>query len=158
VRYYAAPELVGWNNTDYYLVRATEFTLTVDDASASGFRLRLEGSVRKGREFAEQDIKPMGGDFRFLGYLQFDSKKNAFDRFDVVALGKAWGGGGEPVNGTGKGPRVEYVPVYERELRPYSVGIAYHLVSGEKPTDRVPPGPGANGYPGWARDAYFGKQ
>lgn len=158
LRYYAAPELVGWNNTDYYKVRSSEFTLTVDEASADGFRLRLEGYARKGREFDEKDIAPLGGDFRFLGYLQFDAKKKTFTRFDVVALGKAWGGAGEPVNGTGKGPKVEYVPVYENPLRPYAMGLAYELVSGERPVDRVPPGPGANGYPGWAPEHYFGKQ
>ena len=158
LRYYAAPELVGWNNTDYYQVRAFEFTLTVEEASPQGFRLRLEGFARKGKEFNEKDIAPMGGDFRFLGYLRFDAKKKAFDRFDVVALGKAWGSGGEPINGTGKGPHVAYVPVYENPVRPYNMGIAFHLVSGERPADRVPPGPGANGYPGWAPEHYFGKQ
>jgi hypothetical protein len=158
LRYYAAPELIGWNNTDLYHVRAAEFTLGVDDASADGFRLRLEGFARKGKEFNEKDIAPLGGDFRFLGYLHFDARKKAFDRFDVVALGKAWGGGGEPVNGTGKGPVVAYIPVYERELRPYGVGLAYTLVPGDRPIDRVPPGPGANGYPGWARDQYLGKE
>jgi hypothetical protein len=158
LRYYAAPELVGWNNTDYYQVRSSEFTLTVDDASADGFRLRLEGFARKGKEFNEKDLAPMGGDFRFLGYLHYNAAKKVFDRFDVLALGKGWGGGGEPINGTGKGPIVAYVPVYDREIRPYGVGLAYTLVSGDRPADRVPPGPGANGYPGWAPDLYFGKQ
>lgn len=157
LRYYAAPELVGWNNTDYYKVRSSEFTLTVDDASADGFQLRLEGFARKGKDFSEKDLAPMGGDFRFLGYLHYDRAKKAFDRFDVLALGKAWGSGGEPINGTGKGPVVAYVPVYDQEIRPYGVGLAYTLVSGDKPVDRVPPGPGANGYPGWDREKYLGK-
>jgi len=158
LRYYAAPELVGWNNTDYYTIRSAEFTLSVDEASADGFRLRLEGFTRKGKEFNEKDLAPMGGEFRFLGYLHFNSRTKAFDRFDVIALGKGWGGGGEPINGTGKGPNVAYVPVYEREIRPYGVGLAYTLVPGDRPIDRVPPGPGANGYPGWARDQYLGKE
>jgi hypothetical protein len=158
LRYYSAPELVGWNNTDWYLVRSFEFSLTVDEASADGFKLKLEGFARKGKEFSEKDVTTLGGDFRFLGYLHFDAKKKAFDRFDVVALGKAWGGGGEPINGSGKGPIVAYVPVYEQEARPYNVGLAYTLVSGERPVDRVPPGPGANGYPGWAPEHYLGKQ
>ena len=158
LKFYTAPELIGWNNTAYGEVRAAEFTMSVDDASDAGFRLRLEGSARKGKVFKENEIAPMGGDFRFLGYLSFNAKKKAFDRFDVVALGKAWGGGGEPINGTGKGPFVEYVPVYEQTLRPYGVGIAYELVSGERQVDRVPPGPGHNGYPGWAPQEYFGQQ
>jgi hypothetical protein len=157
LRYYAAPELVGWNNTDYYLVRSSEFTLTVEDASAAGFRLRLEGFARKGKEFDEKDAAPMGGDFRFLGYLHYDAAKKAFDRFDVLALGKGWGSGGEPINGAGKGKVVAYVPVYDREIRPYGVGLAYTLVSGDRPVDRMPPGPGANGYPGWDRERYLGK-
>jgi hypothetical protein len=157
LKFYAAPELIGWNNGAYGEIRSGEFTLSVEDASDAGFRLRLEGSARKGKEFKEQEIAPMGGDYRFLGFLTFDARKQAFDRFDVVALGRAWGGGGEDINGGGKGPFVEYVPIYERPGRPYHTGIAYELVSGERPADRVPPGPGANGYPGWARDAYFGK-
>jgi len=157
LRFYTAPELVGWNNTDWYKIRSSEFSLSVDDASADGFRLRLEGSARKGNEFNEKETTPLGSDFRFLGYLHFDAKSKAFDRFDVVALGKAWGGGGEPVNGTGKGQHVTYVPVYERELRPYNVGLAYTLVSGNNPVDRIPPGPGANGYPGWDPANYLGK-
>ena len=158
LKFYTAPELIGWNNTAYGEVRAAEFSLSVDDASDAGFRLRLEGFARKGKVFKEDEIAPMGGDFRFLGYLSFNAAKKAFDRFDVVALGKGWGGGGEPINGTGKGPFVEYVPVYEQTLRPYGVGIAWALVSGERQVDRVPPGPGHNGYPGWAPKEYFGQQ
>jgi hypothetical protein len=158
LRYYGAQELIGWNNTDYSIVRGAEFTLSVDEASDAGFRLKLEGFARKGKDFSEKDIAPRGGDFRFLGYLRYDARKKAFDRFDVVALGNGWGGGGEPINATGKGPQVEYVPLYRRPVRPYGVGLAFELVSGERQVDRVPPGPGANGYAGWGRDVYFGKQ
>ena len=157
LKYYMAQELVGWNNTDFYKVRGSEFTLSVDDASADGFRLKLEGFARKGKDFSEKDLDQMGGDFRFLGYLHYDARKKAFDKFDVVALGKGWGNGGEPIHGFGKGKHVAYVPVYDKEIRPYGVGLAYTLVSGEKPSDRMPPGPGANGYPGWAPD-YLGKE
>jgi hypothetical protein len=156
--YYTAPELIGWNNRAYGEVRGAEFSLTVEEVTAGGFRLRLEGFARKGKPFDPKGIAPEGGDFRFLGFPRYDSKKKAFDRFDVIALGKAWGGSGEDINGGGKGPRVEYVPIYERAGRPYSSGIAFELVSGERPADRVPPGPGANGYPGWAPEIYFGKE
>lgn len=158
VTYYASPEMIGWNNRPYGEIRASGFTLTVEDASDAGFRLRLEGYARKGKPFDEKSVEPMGGDFRFLGHLRFDARKKAFDRFDLVALGKGWGGGGEPANGAGTGKHVEYVPVFERAVRPYGVGIAYQLVSGERPADRVPPGPGHNGYPGWTPETYFGKQ
>ncbi|HEX7898596.1 MAG TPA: hypothetical protein VF950_12600, partial [Planctomycetota bacterium] len=156
--YYMLPELVGWNNRPYGETRAAEFTLTVDDASDAGFRLRLEGFARKGQVFDAKSLEPMGGDFRLLGYLHFDARKKKFERFDLVALGKGWGSGGEPCNGAGTGKHVAYVPVYERELRPYGVGIACELVSGERQVDRIPPGPGHNGYPGWAPEVYFGKQ
>jgi hypothetical protein len=155
--YYASPEMIGWNNRPYGDIRASEFTLTVDDTTATGFRLRLEGFARKGQTFDEKSTKPMGGDFRFLGYLGYDAKKKAFDRFDLVALGKGWGSTGEPANMTSN-EFVAYVPLYERGIRPYGVGIAYQLVSGERQADRVPPGPGHNGYPGWAPEVYFGKQ
>jgi hypothetical protein len=158
LKFYTAPELIGWNNTAYGEVREAGFSMTVDEASDRGFRLRLEGFARKGKVFKEKEIAPMGGDFRFLGYLSYNAARKAFDRIDVVALGKGWGGGGEPINGTGKGPFVEYVPVYEQTLRPYGVGIAWELVSGERAVDRVPPGPGHNGYPGWAPQEYFGRQ
>jgi hypothetical protein len=156
--YYASPEMIGWNNRPYGQVREGEFTLTVDDASDEGFRLRLEGYARKGQVFDAKSTEPMGGDFRFLGYLHFDAQAKAFDRFDMVALGKGWGSSGEPANGAGTGTLVEYVPVYERAARPYGVGIAYQLVSGKRQADRVPPGPGHNGYPGWTPETYLGKQ
>ena len=118
----------------------------------------MEGFARKGKEFSEKDVTTLGGDFRFLGYLHFDAKKKAFDRFDVVALGKAWGGGGEPINGTGKGPVVAYVPVYERELRPYNVGLAYTLVSGESRSIASRPAQAPTAIPGWDPANYLGKE
>jgi len=60
-------------------LKAGELTLTVDE----GGRMRLEGSAK---QFAGEAHK---ADWKILGYLHFDARKGAFDRFDFVALGES---------------------------------------------------------------------
>src|SRR4029450_8555027 len=82
-------------------VRGAELALIVESASEAGLALRLEGTTKTGRAFegapasGESSEAPglCGADFRFLGHLHFDAKKDAFDRFDIGALGEGWGGG-----------------------------------------------------------------
>jgi hypothetical protein len=136
-------------------IRHAELSLTVESASIDGIELRLEGLVESGCAF---EAAPLGGkeseapglcgaELRFLGRLRYDAKTDAFDRFDVVALGEGWGGGRDQAATTN----------YYRggEHRRWPMGIAMQLVTTRRPIDRVPP-QNANEYR--CGDAYFGKK
>jgi hypothetical protein len=113
-------------------IRSQEFTLTVEEATAAGVRLRLEGAA-----LAATDPDPAraarGFDVGLLGYLRYDLTKKNFERFDVVAVGDHWGEG-----------------TYTRRARPgrAPLGIAFELAGGGRPADRVPP-QGARWLPGY---------
>lgn len=111
--------------------RQTTMTITVERVSADGIAMRLDGYGRMGKEFEEGgQSKPnsRGCEIRLLGRLNYDTKVGAFDRFDVVGVGEAWGN------------KMDYV---RREIRvdriPWQYGIACELVRGDSPIDRVPP-------------------
>jgi hypothetical protein len=97
---------------DANAVRSLQWTLTVEDVSASLVRLSLKGSVslrndplhaqveytkalairsRAGERFqaapSEEESPAPRFDARVLGYLTYDREKRVFTRFDVVALG-----------------------------------------------------------------------
>jgi len=63
---------------------------------------------------------------KILGHLTWDRKANVFTRFDIIALGDAYGtpGGDHHFN-----------------YRPgrYPIGISLEMVSGKTPAERVPP-------------------
>jgi len=135
-------------------VRNSEFSLTVEEASADRVTLRLEGKTGTGVPFEEAKLDGKesharglcGADFRFLGYLGYDAKKGRFDRFDAVALGEGWGGNSRQAATTN---------FYRGgEHRRWPMGIAIELVTTDRPIDRIPP-QNANAYR--AGDAYFGK-
>jgi hypothetical protein len=112
-------------------VRESTMTLTVEKASAEAVELRLDGYGKLGRgldEAARQEKNSRGGEARVLGRLRYDRSKKAFDRFDVVGAGEAWGN------------KMEYV---RREVRldryPWLYGIAFELVKGDRAEDRIPP-------------------
>jgi hypothetical protein len=65
-------------------LQAGELTLTVEEATATGCRMRLEGFARL---FASKEWK---AEFRLLGFLHYDHNQKAFDRFDAVAIGDCW--------------------------------------------------------------------
>jgi hypothetical protein len=69
-----------------------------------------------------------GSELRVLGKVHYDRKKQAITRFDVVGVGRAWGN------------KMDYVG---REIRlddyPWMYGIAWELVTGDAPEDRLPP-------------------
>ena len=136
-------------------VRSAEFHLTVERASAEGVELRLEGVVETGRAF---EAAPRGGknaeapglcgaDLRFLGRLRYDARADAFDRFDIIALGEGWGGG------PGQAATTNFYRGGEH--RRWPMGIAFELLTTRRPIDRIPP-QNANEYR--CGDAYFGKE
>jgi hypothetical protein len=69
-------------------VRTADLTLTVEEASDTMVRLRLQGRVVIEAN-AKTAQKTNGYDGHLLGYLDYDRSKKAFTRFDVVAVGDA---------------------------------------------------------------------
>ncbi len=133
-------------------VREATLTLRVESASEEGVTLLLEGATKTGRPFektptgGESAEAPglCGADFRFLGYLHYDAKVDAFDRFDIVALGEGWGGDSKQAATTN---------FYRGgEHRRWPMGIAFQLLATRRPIDRIPP---QNANPYRCGDAYF---
>src|SRR5262245_36974765 len=135
-------------------LRSAKFSLTVEDASADGVTLRLEGETETGVAF---DAAPLdgknseaaglcGAEFRWQGTLRYDAKKKAFDRFQVVVLGNGWGGNKKQAATTN---------FYRGgEHRRWPMGVAIELLTTDRPIDRIPP---QNANPYRAGDAYFGR-
>ena len=95
-------------------VRSGELHLTVERVTAAAVRLRLEGSAVLSTH-PDRARADRGFDGRLLGYLNYDRAKNAFDRFDVVAVGEHWGSPDKVL-----------------------LGVAFEL-AGDKPADRIAP-------------------
>ena len=115
-------------------VRAGQLALTVESVSASLIRLRLDGFARLGKvpppAVAEGKIASLdewGYEPRVLGFLEYAPQKRIVTRFDIVALGEHFGRLGI---GRRAPSRVGLQPL----------GMAFHLVKGDNPADRVPPG------------------
>jgi hypothetical protein len=117
-------------------VRARSLVLTVTDVTPATVQLRLEGSAALGADYAtseQQDRKGspegksvQGFEPKVLGYLAYDRQTSTFTRFDVIALGDAFGtpsGSGYPL----------YRPGH------YPIGISLELVPGTSPAERIPP-------------------
>ncbi len=109
-----------WSRDD---VRSREFTLTVEESTSNGTRLRLDGSALVATN-ADAAKAERGYDVRLLGYIHFDAAKKQITRFDIVAVGDHWGEG----NYT-RGARTGRTPL----------GVSFELVTGKSPADRVPP-------------------
>src|SRR5262249_25248319 len=84
-----------------------------------------------GKEFDEKlrsEPNSRGCELRVLGEVRYDRKKQAIECFDVAGIGRAWGN------------KMNYV---HREVRldqyPWMYGIAWELVTGVTPQDRIPP-------------------
>jgi len=84
-------------------VRAQDLTLSVEGVSTSAIQLRLEGSVRLAHDAPKEAVRYHAAlrplhhedpyafarcDAQVVGYLTYDLGKDAFTRFDVVALGE----------------------------------------------------------------------
>jgi hypothetical protein len=131
-------------------VRTARAVLRVEDVTAECVRLRLDGQVHTGTEFdrdrATTPNGPLGFGFRapLAGVVEYDRAKQRFRRFDVVAVGEVWGRWGDA---NGKSLFAE---------RPGSTpfGFAFELVTGDSPTERIPPG-GNPAYIG-PKSGYFG--
>lgn len=115
-------------------VRAGELNLTVEAAEPTQVRLRLDGFARLGQDppaaVAQGKIASLtlwGYAPRVLGFLEYDPRRRAFTRFDVVALGDHFGRFG---NSTVSASRLGLQPL----------GISFELVQGDRPADLVPPG------------------
>ena len=111
--------------------RKTTMTLTVQRVDDQTIVLRLDGHAQLGKEFDEKlrsEPNSRGCELRILGEVRYDRKKQAIERFDVAGIGRAWGN------------KMNYV---HREIRldqyPWMYGIAWELVTGETPQDRIPP-------------------
>lgn len=113
--------------------REGDLAFTVEEASAAGVRLRLEGYVKAGKEFSKDEVRDWGAEFRYLGFLNYDAQKKAFDRFDIVQIGEVWGGKLDD-----PGDVITPNTIRWGHAR-WPLGIAFELVSGDKPADRIPP-------------------
>lgn len=109
----------------------TAMTLTVVKDSAEALTLRLDGYGKMGKELGEASLtepKTRGCEVRVLGFLEFDRKRNALTRFDLVGIGRAWGS------------KMDYT---RREMKvaehPWTYGIACELVTTREPADLIPP-------------------
>ncbi len=110
----------AWKRRD---VQHAELTLTVEETTPV-LRMLLQGTalLDNGRD----DSKGSHGfDAQLTGILEFDPAKEAFTRFDIVAVGDCWGGDWEG----------------NRFARPgrAPLGVAFELATGNVASDRVPP-------------------
>jgi hypothetical protein len=111
--------------------RKSSMSLVVEKVDDATLVLRLEGHAHLGKEFDEtlrSEPNSRGCELRILGEVRYDRTKQALERFDVAGVGRAWGN------------KMNYV---RREVRldqyPWMYGIAWELVTGDAPQDRIPP-------------------
>lgn len=151
LRFYAGD--LAWRPTETK-IRSAELLLTIDKVEDQHVVLKLVGHTKTGCTF-EGGRPPSknalghdlgGADLRWLGQLRYDRKKKSFDRFEIVALGEAWGGS----------PRQTATTNFYRggEHRRWPIGLAFELVTGVRPVDRLPP-QNANPY---RTHGYFAKE
>jgi hypothetical protein len=117
-------------------VRARSLMLTVTDVSDDVVHLRLEGAAALGADYATSEAKDRKGspkgdsvqgfEPRVLGYLTWSRRRNAFTRFDVIALGDAYGTPGGDHHFNYRAGR-------------YPIGISLELAAGTTPGERIPP-------------------
>jgi hypothetical protein len=140
-------------------VRAGQLSLTVEEVTPNRIRLRVGGHAKTGIAYEEYQSSPptrigpggfggesakAGSELTFSGFLDYDRKKQAFTRFDLVGVGDAWGEGTNRYRGAG---------AYGKPRR-WPLGMAFELVKADRPVDRIPPF-AANQYREYHND-YFG--
>jgi hypothetical protein len=116
-------------------VRSRSLFLTVTNASADAVHLRLEGAADLGADYATSEMKDRKGsqkgesvqgfEPKVLGYLTYNLKTNTFTRFDIIALGDAYGTPGGDHHFNYRAGR-------------YPIGISFEL-AGTTPGERIPP-------------------
>lgn len=104
-------------------LRAHNLSLTVEAASATAVKLRLEGAVVLANN-ADAAKATRGFDARLLGYLSYNPSRKVFEQFDLVAVGDHWGEG-EFTHGARPGRT--------------PLGVAFTLSPGTAAADLVPP-------------------
>jgi hypothetical protein len=128
-------------NFAHLTAAAGKLHLTVEDASKSEVRLRLDGfanlhNPRSGlltyqspgvKEHSMNMRIPLDYDPRLLGYVVYNPAKKVLTRLDMVALGN--------VRGRPNGENL----LAERLGKENPLGIAFALVTDPKPADYVPP-------------------
>ncbi len=104
-------------------IRSQDMKFLVEEVRPEGILLRLEGFAMLATD-ADLGKAERGYDARLLGYLRYDAKKKAINRFDIVVVGSHWGEG-----------------TYTRGARPGKtpLGIAFELTRGDSASNRVPP-------------------
>ncbi len=150
VRFHLVPHKMvggsgGWSKAN---IRKARLALVVEEVSDTRVRLRAEGFAHLGSNYdakkATTPNGPLGHGYEapLHGLLEYDRKKAAFTRFDLVALGDVWGRWGDA---NGKSMAVE---------RPgrNPVLIAFELATGSSPSNRIPPGGWGSHY---LRRGYF---
>jgi hypothetical protein len=112
-------------------VRESMMTLTVEAVDEKSIALRLEGYAHLGKPFDQKlrsKANSRGCEVRVLGKVRYDRMKRAIERFDVVGVGRGWG---------------NKMDSLIREIRisdyPWMYGVAWELVTGDEPRDRIPP-------------------
>jgi hypothetical protein len=103
---------VTWTGKD---IHAQDLKLIVEEV-ATVVRLRLEGSIQLQEPVKELAKEAARFDGRLLGYLDYDTKKKAFVRMDVAALGdfQGWHWMGSARGGL-------------KLTAPYKLGVSFEL-------------------------------
>lgn len=141
-----ATEFIGGSVSEKTL-HSGEVTLKVDKVSPEGVTLRLEGFGKLGKAY--EDYKPPGAEgevvshaygededghagveVQLLGFLNYNPQKQAFDRFDIVALGDSWGYNPDTIRGA---------VIRGGRTRRWPYGVAFELNKGQAPIDQVVP-------------------
>jgi hypothetical protein len=102
-------------------------SLAVEKIDDQTLVLRLEGYAYLGREFdikLRNEPRSRGCELRLMGTVHYDRKKQAIVRFDAVGVGQAWGRRSDEIR----------LGAY-----PWMYGIACELVTGDSPSDLIPP-------------------
>lgn len=109
----------------------SSMTLQVTQLDEGTIQLTLTGNGQMGVSFDGHDksgARSRGCHLQLSGRLSIDRKRNAFTRFDLVGLGRAWGN------------KMNYT---KREITlddyPWLYGIACELVTTKRPVDLLPP-------------------
>jgi hypothetical protein len=154
-RFHLVPDITfgesnGWEKKG---VRGGTLTVTVEEATAAGTLLRLEGHARLGLDEPTARERCRGGKVSsangyepaLLGYLHYDARRKVVDRFDLVALGGFYGtliGDNRRLYRSGRTP----------------LGVAFELVTAAGPAaDRQVPPRATRGLKRGER-RYFGKE
>jgi hypothetical protein len=121
-------EAIGWAKQN---IRAGKLNQVVEEVGQDRVRLRLEGFALLGPDFetVQQNVKKIrswGYEPHLLGYLEYQPSASKITRFDLVALGDTYG-------------MLEEGLYYFYRPQREPLGVAFELVSGDVPANRIPP-------------------